>query len=111
MIEEKLYLIQEELNDKLLNTDAKLLDINSYTLLLNQILDSINLIFDNQTHFSFKNTTNKFNSDYIIIKSNDFNNSLNGYLLIYLIISNDKIVRIEPTILTNLAILKNMEVC
>ncbi|EHJ01963.1 hypothetical protein CDLVIII_5489 [Clostridium sp. DL-VIII] len=111
MIEEKLYLIQEELDDKLLNTDTKLLDISKYTLLLNQILDSINLIFDNQTHFSFKNTANKFNSDYIIIKSNDFNNSLNGYLLIYLIISNDKIVKIEPTILTNLAILKHMEVC
>lgn len=111
MIEENLYLIQEELSDKLLKTDTKLLDISKYTLLLNQILDSINLIFDNQTHFSFKNITNKFSSDYIIIKSNDFNNSLNGYLLIYLIISNDNIVKIEPAILTNITIIKNVEVC
>lgn len=105
MIEENLYLIQEELNNQLINTDTNLLDVNRYTLLLNQILDSINLIFDNQTHFSFKNTTNKFSSDYIIIKSNNFDNALNGYLLICLIISNNKIVKIEPTILTN------MEVC
>ena len=111
MIEEKLYLIQAELNNKLLNADTTLLDINRYTILVNQILDSINLIFDNQTKFSLKNTTNKFNSDYIIIKSNDFNNSLNGYLLICLIISNNKIVKIEPTILTNMEIMKNMEVC
>jgi hypothetical protein len=111
MIEEKLYLIQSELNNKLLNTDTKLLDINSYIILLNQILDSINLIFDNQTQFSIKNTTNKFSSEYIIIKSNDFHNMLNGYLLIYLIISNDKIVKIEPTILTNVSVIKNMEVC
>lgn len=111
MIEEKLHLIQSELNDRLLNTDTKLFDINSYTILLNQILDSINLIFNNQTHFSFKNTANKFSSDYIIIKSNDFNNTLNGYLLICLIISNNKIVKIEPTVLTNITIIKNMEVC
>lgn len=111
MINEKLYLIQEELNNKLLNTDTKLLDINKYTILLHQILDSINLIFNNQTHFSFNNTTNRFSSDYIIIKSNDFNNTLKGYLLIYLIISNNKIIKIEPTILTNVAIIKNMEVC
>lgn len=111
MIEEKLYLIQSELNNKLLNTNTKLLDINSYIILLNQILDSINLIFDNQTQFSIKNTTNKFSNEYIIIKSNDFYNMLNGYLLIYLIISNDKIVKIEPTILTNVSIIKNMEVC
>lgn len=111
MIEEKLYLIQEALNDKLLSTDTKLLDIHRYTLLLNQILDSINLIFDNQTQFSIKNTTNKFSSEYIIIKSNDFYNMLNGYLFIYLIISNDKIVKIEPTILTNISVIKNMEVC
>lgn len=111
MIEENLYLIQSELNDKLLNTDTKLLDINRYTLLLNQILDSINLIFDKQTQFSLKNTTNKFFNDYIIIKSNDFQNTLNGYLLICLIISKGKIVKIEPTILTNVSIIKNMEVC
>ena len=111
MIEEKLYLIQTELNSKLLNTDTKLLDISRYTILINKILDSINLIFDNQTTFSLKNTTNKFSSDYIIIKSNDFYNTLNGYLLICLSISKGKIVKIEPTIITNVSIMKNMEVC
>ena len=111
MIDEKLYLIQAELNNNLLNTDITLLDINRYTLLVNQILNSTNLIFDNKTQFSLKNTTNKFCIDYIIIKSNDFQNTLNGYLLICLTINKGKIVNVEPTILTNTSLIKQMEEC
>lgn len=109
MIDENLFLIQEMLNQKLLNKNIKP-DVNSYNILINTILDSIKSAFCDTSNLSIENFILKINSGCITIQINKLYDFFNGYLLIYLQITNATIMKIEPIIISNILNIKNKEV-
>lgn len=98
MINDTLYLMQEQLDKNFLNLNIEDLDNHKYNLLINEIIRVIRTIIPT-SNTTNNNLTTEFTKNYILINVIDFVNTLFDNLCVYLEVADNTIKNIEFSIL------------
>ncbi|MTK12123.1 MAG: hypothetical protein F8N39_08550 [Clostridiaceae bacterium] len=98
MINDNLYLIQEQFDKKFLNLNIQNFDKHKYNLLISDIIYVISSIMP-KSNLTEDNLTTEFTKKYLLIRSIGFLNALNDSFCVYLEIENNTFSNIEVSIL------------